>query len=76
MALHRVQYLADLLDVGRDWVYTQVELEAIPHHRLPSEGSGKGLIRFSDEDIAQILAATEKAPVSPMAGLLTARRVA
>lgn len=62
-----VQGLAAYLGVGTDWVYTQVEAGAIPHHRLKGEGTGRrGLIRFTPEQVREILASFERPATQPL----------
>lgn len=70
-----VKGLAELLDVGEDWVYTQVAARAIPFSRLPGEGSNRKLIRFTAAHVDQILAAGEE-PVVDIASPLTRRGAA
>lgn len=55
-----VQGLADLFGVGKDWVYTAVEAGLIPHTRI-----GR-LIRFTPEQVAEILAAGARPAATPI----------
>ncbi len=61
LRLYTVQEAADTLQLPKSWIYERTRKKAIPFHRL-----GK-YVRFTTDDLAQIIAAKSPATADPQA---------
>ena len=59
MALYSVDDVAELMGISRSQVYTLKKRDGWAHHLIGSK------VRFSEEDIADILAKYQKTPQQP-----------
>lgn len=60
-ALQTSAYVAELLQVDEMWLIGQADANAVPHTRL-----GDGVVRFTQQQIDNILAAAEVRPSAPL----------